>query len=158
MKVKAKILSSGDIGWFDFWGGIEKWVHDRSVEIARDPELAEFESDAEREQGLRIVKGIWDRMAESTNTAYRFRKEQLDKLEEQTLSISRPILRQYGGTMRNDRLINEISKFYPTHKEDTIRRRLTSIVGKGQLECKHVGKDVFYALTASDRIKREIVA
>lgn len=148
MKVRAKILSSGDVGWFDFWAGIEKWTYEGSIDIAKDAELREYASDEEREQGLKIIRGIWNLMAENPRTEYAMNRDRLDALETETLT---EIMEMDEPRIERQHLLNLLQAKHPSHDRDTIRRRVDSIVEKGQLDRLKDGATTFYALKAGQR-------
>ena len=80
----------------EFFAAVALWS-ERKIEIAKEPELYEWKDDVEREMGLRIIRGIWERFAENPNVAYRGRKDELDSLETLVLEKVKPILGVWGG-------------------------------------------------------------
>lgn len=154
MKVKVKDMHSGELGWMPFLTAIELWVNRKGIEIAREPDLAEYESDEEREQGLRIVRGIYDRLSENPKTEYTWRKEELDALETVTM---KDIIEMGEPRIEKQHLLNLLQAKHPINDRDTIRRRVDSIVEKGHLDRIKVGTVTYYALKASPYYKREKV-
>ena len=151
-EIQIRNKATGAEGFIPFNRAIRLWVSEKSIDVQPN---AEIHADGEDLFECRlIVKGIYDLMAENANVAYSHNKGFLDENEQTMLNEVKPFLREAKGyRISNHDLIAYLHGLHPTFKDDTIRRRLDSMVEKARLAKTKEGIKVFYELLPLDRIE-----
>ena len=140
--------------WIPFDLAVSLWTFERIVDIARDAPIRDYPDDEDLFIKQKIIKGIWSVFGENPKTVYyEIYKKPLDELETVILEQAKELLQiEPERKMKSDVLIACLHGLHPTSKEDTIRRRLDSLVEHGHLAKQKEGVKIYYTLVAFDKV------